>query len=77
VDDREIRQFGPGSYFGELALLAGGPRSATITAETPMELLVLDRSDFTTLVRVEPYVSVKIMASLATRLQQADHQVTN
>jgi len=77
VDGREIREFVPGSFFGELALLAGGPRSATITAETPMELLVLDRTDFTTLVRVEPYVAVKIMTSLAARLQQADHQLTN
>jgi CRP-like cAMP-binding protein len=77
VDGREIRKFGPGSFFGELALLAGGPRSATIIAETPMELLVLDRGDFTILVRVEPYVAVKLLASLAARLQQADHQVTN
>ena len=42
-----------------------------------MELLVLDRSDFTILVRVEPYVAVKVLASLAARLQEADYQVTN
>jgi CRP-like cAMP-binding protein len=77
VDGREIRKFGPGSFFGELALLAGGPRSATIIAETPMELLVLDRRDFTILVRVVPDVAVNMLASLAARLQEADHQVTN
>ena len=77
VDGREIRKFGPGSFFGELALLAGGPRSATITAETPMELLVLDRRDFTMLVRTTPDVAVKILESLAARLQAADHQPTN
>ena len=77
VDGRTIRTFGPGAFFGELALLAGGPRSATITAETPMELLVLDRRDFTFLVRVQPDVAVKILASLAARLQSADHQVTD
>ena len=77
VDGREIRKFGPGSFFGELALLAGGPRSATITAETPMEFLVLDARDFTTLLYVEPSVAVKILASLAARLQLADRQVTN
>ena len=77
VDGREIRTFGPGSFFGELALLAGGRRSATITAETPMELLVLDRSDFTILVRTAPDVAVKILASVAARLQAADHQVTD
>ena len=77
VDGREIRKFGPGSFFGELALLAGGRRSATIIAETPMDLLVLDRSDFTMLVRTDPYVAIKILDSLATRLQEADRQVTN
>ena len=77
VDGREIRRFGPGSFFGELALLAGGPRSATIIAETPMELLVLDRRDFTVLLRTAPDVAIKILASVAARLQEADHQVTN
>ena len=77
VDGREIRKFDSGTFFGELALLAGGPRAATITAESPMELLVLDRRDFTILVHVEPYVAVKILTSLAARLQDADHQVTN
>jgi CRP/FNR family transcriptional regulator, cyclic AMP receptor protein len=77
VDGREIRKFGPGSFFGELALLAGGRRSATIIAETPMELLQLDRGDFTILVRTTPYVAIKIMESLASRLQEADRQVTD
>ena len=77
MDGREIRKFGPGSFFGELALLAGGRRSATITAETPMDLLVLDRSDFTILVRTAPDVAVKVLASVAARLQEADHQVTD
>ena len=77
VDGREIRKFGPGSFFGELALLAGGPRSATIIAETPMELLVLDRGDFTVLLRAAPDVAIKILKSVAARLQEADHQVTN
>src|SRR5262245_52606847 len=45
VDGHEIRKFERGSFFGELALIAGGPRSATVVAETPMVLLVLDRRD--------------------------------
>jgi hypothetical protein len=43
-----------------------------------MELLVLDRSDFTRLLRrAEPSVAIKILKSVAARLQEADHQVTN
>jgi CRP-like cAMP-binding protein len=77
VDGRQIRTFSSGSFFGELALLAGGPRSATITAETPMELLVLDRGDFRMLLRSAPDVAIKVLASLAARLQEADRQITN
>ena len=77
VDGREIRKFGRGAFFGELALLAGGPRSATMVAETPMELLVLDRSDFTMLLYEAPEVAIKILKAVATRLQKADRQVTN
>ena len=46
----EIGQVGPGSFFGELALLDGGPRTATVRAKTPMLVLVLHRSEFNELV---------------------------
>jgi CRP/FNR family transcriptional regulator, cyclic AMP receptor protein len=77
VDGSAVSTFGPGDCFGELALLAGGPRIATITAETPMELLVLDRSDFTTMLRAAPEVAVKLLRSVAARLQEAEQRVTN
>ena len=77
VDGREICTFGRGAFFGELSLIAGGPRSATMIAATPMELLVLDRSDFTVLLHSEPEVAMKILKVVATRLQGADRQVTN
>jgi CRP/FNR family transcriptional regulator, cyclic AMP receptor protein len=77
VDGREIREFAPGSFFGELALLAGGPRSATIVAETAMELLVLDRRDLAILLRGAPDVALKMLGSIAARLQEADHHVTH
>ena len=46
----EVGEIGPGMCFGELALLDGGPRTATVRALTPMQLLVLDRSEFDQLV---------------------------
>src|SRR3974390_518820 len=71
VDGREIRKFAPGSFFGELGLLNGHPRAATIVADTPMELLVLDRRDFNALLRSAPDVAIGLLSSLATRLPQA------
>jgi len=69
-------EMGRDGFFGELALLAGGPRSATIVAETPMVVLVLDRRDFTNLLWSSPTVTMKILRSVAERLQQADPQNT-
>jgi CRP-like cAMP-binding protein len=76
VGGRTVNRFERGSFFGELALLAGGPRSATIVAETPMVVLVLDRRDFTNLLWSSPTVTMKILRSVAERLQQADPQNT-
>ncbi|HEU5321179.1 MAG TPA: cyclic nucleotide-binding domain-containing protein, partial [Methylomirabilota bacterium] len=48
VSPRKRVRLGPGEYFGEMSLLDGGPRSATVVAETPMRLLVIRRRDFST-----------------------------
>jgi len=66
----EVGQIGPGSFFGELALLDGGPRSATVRALTPMVVLVLDRSAFDDLVdRAIPSVARRMLATLAGRVR--------
>ena len=49
VTPRKRSRLGPGQYFGEMSLLDGGPRSASVVAETPLRLLVIKRRDFTTL----------------------------
>ena len=45
---------GPGELFGELALLDKAPRNATVTAETPMELVVLGQREFAALIDEVP-----------------------
>ena len=47
---------GPGQFFGEMALLFGTPRSATVTATKPSVLLVLDIADFRELAGRRPDV---------------------
>ena len=63
---------GPGSFFGEMSLLDQGPRSATVTAETDMSLLVLGSREFSALVNEVPTVAVRIMRGLAERLRAAE-----
>jgi trk system potassium uptake protein TrkA len=58
-----------GGYFGEMALLDGSPRSATVVAETEVACLRLGRNPFLDVVRKEPSVSFAILRALAERIR--------
>lgn len=60
---------GPGSFFGELALLDGGPRTANVVAKTPIVCLTIGRSPFVKLLRSEPAIAVAVLEELAGRLR--------
>jgi CRP/FNR family transcriptional regulator, cyclic AMP receptor protein len=66
------KPLGTGSFFGEMSLLDQGPRSATVTAETDMHLLVLGSREFSSLVNEVPTVAVRMMSGLAARLRAAE-----
>jgi len=54
VGDRQVARLGPGEFFGEMALLGRrNLRTATVTALTPMRLLVIDPRQFSTLLQME------------------------
>lgn len=74
---RQVTEFTKGGYFGELALLHGGIRTADVVAETDMELLVLDAREFKAMLATTPAISVKMLARLAERLADADAHYTN
>jgi CRP-like cAMP-binding protein len=69
---REVATFTKGGYFGELALLSGGVRTADVMAETDMDLLVLDMREFRAMLTTTPGIGVKMLARLAERLADAD-----
>lgn len=75
VDGVEVARFGPGDFFGEMTLLDHGPRTATVIAATPMEVLVLTRSEFRTVVENAPDLAWRLLVNLAGRLRaaQTDH----
>jgi CRP-like cAMP-binding protein len=69
---QEVAKLGPGTFFGDLALLDRAPRNATITAETPMELVVLGQREFSALIDEVPGFAHKLLAGLARRLREND-----
>ena len=63
---------GPGGFFGEMALLDRQPRTATVTAGEPSEVLVLTAQAFAGLVDSMPSVDRKMLAVLAGRLRDLE-----
>jgi len=66
---------GPGEVFGEVAVFDGEPRSATITALEPCELLMIQRNDFVHFLERSPRVAVKLLEVLARRLRRLSERV--
>jgi CRP/FNR family transcriptional regulator, cyclic AMP receptor protein len=65
---RKLADLGTGDWFGEIALVTGAPRSATVTAATPVRVLVLSDRAFRRVVAEMPSIALKVMASLGQRL---------
>jgi len=71
---RKVATFGPGDHFGELALLDGGPRTATVIAATPMTVLVIGQREFAGVLDEVPGLAHKVMGSLAATIRQLDQK---
>lgn len=64
--------FGPGEIFGEISLLDGEERTATVTAIEPTELLLIERRDFIAFLERHPTVAIRLLGTLALRLRLTD-----
>ena len=71
-DNRKVATLTKGQYFGELSLLDRGPRTATVTADTDMRVLVLGQREFLGVLDDVPGLSYKILRIMAHRLREAD-----
>src|SRR4249920_67850 len=69
---RRIARVGPGDVVGELSVILGGPRTATVEAETPIEWLVLDRASLREAIDDVPGLGWNVLQSVAARLDQAN-----
>lgn len=66
---------GPGDFFGEMALLDNEPRSATIIATEPLEIVTIWRSDFLHILSENFSITQKVLAELSKRLRNASNRI--
>jgi len=67
-DGKPIASLGSGDFFGEIALMTGSPRTATVTSTEPSTLLVLGDREFWRLVDEAPSIQTSVLKVLAERL---------
>jgi CRP/FNR family cyclic AMP-dependent transcriptional regulator len=72
-DGQSINKLGAGDFFGEIALVADSPRTATVTATSPVRALVITDRSFKRLLEEQPEIQNKVLQALAERL--APHHV--
>lgn len=70
-----LATLGPGDLFGELAMLDGQARSASVETLSDSELLALSASDFRRLLAEHPEISVKLVGALTRRLRETNERV--
>ena len=69
---RTINQLMPGDYFGEISLLDGGVRTASVVSETPLKVLVIDRKRFLKLLESESAIAINLLEGLARTIRRTD-----
>ena len=70
-------KLGPKDFFGEIALLDHGPRTATVTATSPIRLLGLTAWAFKSLVEQHPRIALNMLKVVAGRVRKASNAVTS
>jgi CRP-like cAMP-binding protein len=76
IGGKKKASLGPGDFFGEIALLDGGPRTATVTATSDIQMLGLTEWVFRGLMQEHPSIAVKTLQQMAGRLRNATKAAT-
>lgn len=67
---RKLATLAAGSYFGEIALITGSPRTASVTTGTPVRALVIKGRDFRNLLQDSPEIQYKVLQEVGKRLEE-------
>lgn len=72
INGRKVQDLGPGSYFGEMALLEGGKRTATVLAETNVKALAITSWNFLAILEENWDITRKVLAELSRRVRELE-----
>lgn len=75
VNGKTVARVLPGDHFGEISLLDGGPRSATVIAETPITLLRVPHESFLNAVVADSPLAIALMKGMARTLRRVDRSL--
>ena len=76
ISGRHVSTFGPGDYFGEVSLIDGKPRTASVTTKTAMRSLVIPSWSFNTVLDRYPSIAKELLLMLCARLRSAEAMIT-
>jgi CRP/FNR family cyclic AMP-dependent transcriptional regulator len=68
-DGHQLRELGPGDFLGEISLVDGSPRTATVTATEPIHALIVDRTGFLELIDRIPVFRLEVLNALTERIR--------
>ena len=75
ANKRTLNRLLPGDHFGEISLLDGGPRSASVVAETEMTLVIITQKDFLAMLRKDPEITVCLLEGMARTVRRLDRSL--
>ena len=76
VGGRTRRKMGPGAFFGEIALLDGGPRTATVVAESDVATLSLPVWAFRSTLKAHPALALKMLDEVCRRVRTSEKSLS-
>ncbi len=75
IDGQVVATLGPGDFVGEIALLDGGPRTATVTADTDLVAEAMSAREFWSALEQSPQLTRSILKGVAARLRATDAEL--
>jgi CRP/FNR family transcriptional regulator, cyclic AMP receptor protein len=75
ANKRTVNHLLPGDHFGEISLLDGGPRSASVLAETEMTLVIITQKGFLALLAKDPEITICLLEGMARTVRRLDRSL--